>query len=115
MALWRSLLEERAGVRSRRRFTADAGEGKGSLVDVSTRTRGPRELFLFLTSFFAGSSGALDLDLPAGRYTAVDALTGQALPLALAGGQHRLAVALPAFGSRVVRVTAASGKPFAGW
>ncbi len=104
LALWQSVLAE-AGVTPRWRFTPRAEGGK-AVVDVAVRSKSERERFAFLVSFFEPSQGDLDLDLPAGRWSASDALTGESVGLQEADGRWRLAVELPAYGARVVRLVA---------
>lgn len=111
VSLWRSLLSEHAGLTPRWRFepAADAPAGKkGAVLDVSFRLRGDGELYAFVVSFFEASRGELRLDLPAGEWTAEDALTG--LPIALHDGA--VAMDLPADGHRVLRLR---GAGLSGW
>jgi len=116
LKLWKSLLEEKAGVRSRYHFTStEPMTNQMNLFDVSMRIKGGNELFLFMVSFFASSEGTLGIALPPGNYTACDALTGEVVPLTRAAGEWQMKVSLPAYGSKVIRLRSAQGQPFASW
>lgn len=128
LALWQSLLAREAGVVPRYRLVPREGTGVGlvgrftapdaeapPLFDVSVRLRGPREAYVFLTSFFGPTAGTLALRLPPGGYTAHDALSGAAVPLRAADGEWHAAIDLPAYGSQVLHLRATSGRPFASW
>ncbi len=120
VSLWGFLLR-RAGLRPRLRLRsatsgaeADGPAGK-ALFDVSVRIRNNRELFLFLVSFYGPTRGRLRVDLPPGRYTVEDAVVGDPVEL-LEGPEGRsLAVDVPSFGTRVIRLSAREGTPFADW
>ncbi|MBI3920853.1 MAG: beta-galactosidase [Armatimonadetes bacterium] len=116
VTLWKSLLEKRAGMETRYSFTSTSnGNNPKNLFDVSVRIKGGDELFLFMVSFFEPSEGAFDLHLPSGDYTAFDALTGERTPLSRSKGHWQLKISLPASGSKVIRIKAAQGRPFAAW
>jgi hypothetical protein len=132
VGLWRSLLEDQGGLAGRYRLlpkTSTPGEtvenldhgGAGlpdtsPLFDVSVRIKDNREIFLFLVSFFGATEGTLELALPRGQFSAVDALTGEAVPLSVTAGKWQMPVSLPAFGTRVVEIKSTGGTaPFAAW
>ncbi|MBT4817716.1 MAG: hypothetical protein HON70_18565 [Lentisphaerae bacterium] len=130
LALWKQLIAS-AEIEPRVRFAADGvhvaekmnldhgGKGLKStapLPDVSARVRNDRELFLFAVSFFGASRGAIVVDLPAEGLTVADALNGGSLPFHEENGQLHVPLELPAFGSRVIRITHTSGaKLFRRW
>jgi hypothetical protein len=104
LALWRSLLEE-AGALPRWTFTPRAGTANQAVFDVALRSKSDRERFAFLVSFFESSEGELALRLPGGKWTAMDALTHETVPLREEGGEWRMEVSLQDYGTRVVRLT----------
>jgi hypothetical protein len=130
LGLWKSLLEEKAGMASRYRFvlTRSAavaptdGSNSGaatapSLFDLTVQVKDDRELYLFLVSFFGPSAGTLDLFLPDGEYLAANALTGERMALSSESGKWRLPVHLPVgVGGRVIQIRSEKeAKPFAEW
>ncbi|OGV75286.1 MAG: hypothetical protein A3K19_00390 [Lentisphaerae bacterium RIFOXYB12_FULL_65_16] len=123
--LWRSVLEK-AGVAPRWRLVpdpaqtdavADPTQGRKdvSLFDASVRSKDGRELFVFLTSFFGPTKGDLLLTLPDGAYSATDAQTDAPVDGGAGSDGYRIPVDLPAFGTRVLHITAAKGAPFKDW
>lgn len=130
LGLWKSLLEEKAGLAGRYRFvparsadaaatdrTAGTAVARPSLFDLSVQVKDDRELYLFLVSFFGPSAGTVELALPDGEYSAADALTGEKVGMTREGRQWQLPVSLPAgVGGRAIHVCCKSGgKPFADW
>jgi hypothetical protein len=130
LGLWKSLLEEEAGMASRYRFVptpsaagavmdvSKSGDATTPpLFDLSVQVKDDRELYLFLVSFFGPSAGTLDLFLPDGEYSAANALTGEPVALFSEGGKWRLPVHLPTgVGGRAIQIRSErGGKPFTDW
>ena len=114
LALWASLLR-RASLEPRWRLADRTPGQEASLLDVSFRVRGQRELFAFVTSFFGPTEGTLEIDLPQGQYVATDALSHEPAVLQQADGKWRVPLALVSEGTRVLRIEATDGDGFGAW